>query len=387
MTSYLFILGRKTELCAAELFSVLAARFPEAYPVRLHDSVVLAVLPDEATARGLQSVLGGTMKVVEVAVSMANMGTPALEKKTADVLAGLLSPEMRKITFGIGEFGRESLDALSQSEIKKHLKEMGISSRFIDGVRSGLSASVLLHQDVEEVLVVKNQDTVHIGFTIAVQNIDDWTKRDREKPAADRKRGMLPPKLARIMVNLAVPGREKKRILDPFCGTGTVLLEGLMLGHEVIGSDIRRDAIMQTKDNFAWFVSQYPDEYTFDAFMADATQVTPELLNGKVDAIVAEGLLGPVTPGVKELPNIFKGLEKLYTGSLRHWTKILKPGSHLCLALPLVLSGNKTYSLEKLIDDARSLGYNTLLPAMVYDRPEAVVKRQIFVLEYDRENT
>lgn len=380
MTPFLFILGRKSDLCFAEASQVMAARFPESQIVRVADSAALVELPGMEEARELQQRLGGTMKVAQVAFTGPNLGTQALEEKAAEILSGLA--QGNKITFGLGEIGRESLDALSHGQVKKILKDKGISSRFIDSVRSGLSASVLLHQDTEEVMVVKSGDQVILGFTISVQNIDDWTRRDREKPASDRRRGMLPPKLARIMINLASPGKGKLRLLDPFCGTGTVLLEGLMLGHEVLGSDIRADAVNQTLTNLKWFTAAYPGEYTYNAFLADATQLTVKDLGGKVDAIVAEGLLGPLTPGVKDLPNIFKGLEKLYLGCFKQWTQILKPGARVVFALPLVASGKVPYSLEKLIDRVRDLGYNTHLSPLIYDRPEAIVKRQIFVLEY-----
>ncbi|NIP34812.1 MAG: methyltransferase domain-containing protein, partial [Thermoplasmata archaeon] len=47
----------------------------------------------------------------------------------------------------------------------------------------------------------------------------------------------LHPKYARAMVNLAkVP--LGGRILDPFCGTGGVLIEAALLGYEPLGSDI-----------------------------------------------------------------------------------------------------------------------------------------------------
>lgn len=382
MSSFLFILGRKADLCFAEAEQVLLARFPDSNPTRVQEHVVEAQLETIEQARMLQSILGGTMKIAKTVAKVPNVSTEKIEEGIADVVESLLPEGAKKITFGLGEFGRESLDAVSHTQVKKYLKERGISSRFIDAVRSGLSASVLLHQDVDEVLVVKTGIDIYFSYTIAVQNIDDWTRRDRSKPGVDRKRGMLPPKLARTMVNLAVPGSEKKRILDPFCGTGTVLMESLMLGHEALGSDIRLDAVKHTRENITWFQTVYPGTYTYDAFMADATQLTEEVLHGKVDAIVAEGFLGPVMPEAKDLPNIFKGLEKLYTGSLRQWRHILSPGARICLALPQVEIGHKIYSLKDLIDRSGDLGYNTLLSPMIYDRPEAVVKREIFVLEY-----
>src|SRR2546422_3074150 len=36
----------------------------------------------------------------------------------------------------------------------------------------------------------------------------------------------------------ALTTREKTTVLDPFCGSGTVLLEGALKGHRTIGIDI-----------------------------------------------------------------------------------------------------------------------------------------------------
>jgi tRNA G10 N-methylase Trm11 len=59
--------------------------------------------------------------------------------------------------------------------------------------------------------------------TIACQDIDAYTKRDTSK-SRDMVVGMMPPKLAQIMINLATEGR-KEIIYDPFCGLGTILIE------------------------------------------------------------------------------------------------------------------------------------------------------------------
>ncbi len=47
----------------------------------------------------------------------------------------------------------------------------------------------------------------------------------------------LRPKLCRAMINLAMV-REGSTIIDPFCGTASILLEGLSMGMRAIGCDI-----------------------------------------------------------------------------------------------------------------------------------------------------
>ena len=49
--------------------------------------------------------------------------------------------------------------------------------------------------------------------------------------------GVMMPILARTLVNIA-QGKENDLLLDPFCGTGGILLEGLMLNMRTIGTDM-----------------------------------------------------------------------------------------------------------------------------------------------------
>jgi len=48
----------------------------------------------------------------------------------------------------------------------------------------------------------------------------------------------LPPKLARCMVNLARPKADCV-VLDPFCGSGSILIEAGLIGCRVLGSDVK----------------------------------------------------------------------------------------------------------------------------------------------------
>jgi len=48
----------------------------------------------------------------------------------------------------------------------------------------------------------------------------------------------LPPKLARCMVNLARPKNDSV-VLDPFCGSGSILIEAGLIGCRVLGSDVK----------------------------------------------------------------------------------------------------------------------------------------------------
>lgn len=370
-------------MARAESQAVLLALYKDSQPEAFLPDILRAELPSIEDARTLQLRLGGVIKIAVVDTETTESKTASLEEEAALVLIKLAGG--KKITFGVAELGRDTLKAIELFHLKEKIQEAGITARFVDGPRYGLSASVLLHQNVDEVVIVRKDNQVLIGHTIAIQNIDDWTLRDRQKPAVDPRHGMLPPKVARMLINLALPiGAEGKRVLDPFCGTGTVVMEALMLGAEGIGSDLRVEAVGQTQKNCEWLSQAYHKNFTFRAVTSDATHLTPELLGGKVDAIATEGYLGPLTPRPGAVPNLFKGLEKLYKGAFKQWTEVLVPGARVCIALPNVSVKGNVFSLAPLIDSLSSYGYNISSGPYLYERPDAVVRREIFVLEFKK---
>lgn len=63
----------------------------------------------------------------------------------------------------------------------------------------------------------------------------------------------LPVRIARSAINIGVGVNEKVRIIDPCCGVGTVVLEGLSMGFKIIGSDINRDISYKARLNLEYF--------------------------------------------------------------------------------------------------------------------------------------
>ena len=107
-------------------------------------------------------------------------------------------------------------------------------------------------------LLSPSQRTVHpddvvtepvIAWGITIHDGDDWAKRTAPnrpffKPVS------LDPKLARAMVNLACPNGGA--LLDPFCGTGGLIVEGILCGLTCSGSDLAWPMVTGTRENAAW---------------------------------------------------------------------------------------------------------------------------------------
>lgn len=373
----IFLLGNTPELSVLELRAVLGCETIE----KLQDNLARLELDTEKFApEKLAHLLGGTIKIFKQLQEL-----PIGTERTViqESLCQFLRDDHEFKSFAVAEIGRDHLEQIEASELKAQLKAQGISTRYIDGSRHGLSSAVLSHQKVKELAVLQTSTAILLAETVGIQDIDAWTLRDRGKPYADRKKGMLPPKVARMMVNLALGAdpAPTATILDPFCGSGTVLLEALERGVNVIGNDLDLEAAQGSRENLDWYKTGTGITLDSMVYQQDATKLLlPN--NKKVEYIVTEPFLGKPKPQPHQLPNIFKGLEKQYLGSFKHWRTLLAPGAKVVCVFPAVLAshteGYPEVTLKALIDKLATIGYTMTSEVVVYHRPQAVISRQIY---------
>jgi len=119
---------------------------------------------------------------------------------------------------------------------------------------------------------------------------------------------ILRPWLARLLVNLA---RTKKELYDPFCGTGSILIEAALIGAKVNGSDLDTRMLKRAKENL--------DFYKIDAKLEklDATKLSKKFK--KVKAIATDPPYRRSSfsskEDISELYNLFlKEVEKILQG-------------------------------------------------------------------------
>lgn len=63
----------------------------------------------------------------------------------------------------------------------------------------------------------------------------------------------LSTRMARAIVNIAIPNTTAVKVIDPCCGIGTVLIEALSMGINIVGSDINPLAAIGARENIAYF--------------------------------------------------------------------------------------------------------------------------------------
>ena len=380
-TSHLFIFGRTPLLS----FQELSAFYPAAHMVSQDVAQVDSGLSNESVQVFLDT-LGGTVKIAQVIAQ-----TDQLDWS----LATHLSRES-SLTFGVSTYGGLTLPKNLLTDMKKVLESEGVVSRYVTPHEGDVLSSVTLDKKhVQELVIFRSGSGYCVGKTVAVQNYEVWANRDIGRPFADGKNGMLPVKVARMLVNIslkeAVGNTEmrQKTILDPFCGMGTILAEAYLRGCRVLGSDVSGEITAKAKANLQWLMTKFPNERGSVAkvFMADAVHIAEELPPQSVHAIITEPFMGSpdialhTEVDIMKAKNQLKGLEKLFIGCLRNWHNVLIDGGTILIALPSYKVNGRELTVKKVVDMCENLGYTIEAGPIEYSRPQAIVKRQFYLFK------
>jgi len=160
-----------------------------------------------------------------------------------------------------------------------------------------------------EIRVLINDSKIYVG-----KKILEFKRKDFEKRKVQNRPFFSPislhPKLARALVNISEVKKDDT-VLDPFCGTGGILIEAGLMGLKVIGSDIEDKMIKGTKKNLEFYNIK-----KFNLICSDIGNLNKSI--SKVDSVVTDLPYGKSTTT--------KGEEKikLYTRAFENISKILK---------------------------------------------------------------
>lgn len=387
-----FILGSHSDLSKAEISALFSKN---CLPFSSEEVLFTEESPTNLTE--LQEKLGGTIKIGGIVGEFAHWDM----HEAADLIAALASGAVGKdkISFGISIYDggnqemTKELRKLSEKlglEIKKRLKEYGRPVRLVTSKEKTLSAVVVTKNQLlasgGEFVIIPTNDSIFIGQTETVQDYESWSERDYGRPRRNAKSGMLPPKLARIMINLSGATPSESVLLDPFCGSGTVLMEAALLSYkQIIGSDISERAIADTEKNLKWLIrtNDLPDP-DISLYTSPAEKLEEHLAQS-VDVVVTETYLGPPrsgneTPGQLEI--LLKELLHMYIPSFQTINRILKPGGVAVVAFPAYVQGKRTMHLP-IETQLKTIGFE-ITDRFLYKRVGQHVARDILLLKSSR---
>jgi tRNA G10 N-methylase Trm11 len=394
----LVILGRQPKLGLAELESLYK---PE-HIVALGED---AAVSDLTVADIAFSRLGGSVKLCEIHETIETTDWKRIEKALIKVAPGLFTEANEgKLHLGLSVYGQKMspLDIHATAlRLKKIVRaKTNQTVRVVPNTATLLSSAQIIHnkllgsQGAEIVVYITETQTI-IAKTVAEQDIDAYTKRDQARPKRDARVGMLPPKLAQIIINLATSDTDPKHgsiVLDPFCGTGVVLQEASLMGFDIAGSDLEPRMVEYTDANLQWLatinlnIAVHSDDGTYYQLkQADAT--TDEL--PKANIIACEGYLGQpfsAFPAEDKLREVMQTCNGVMKGFLKNIHGQIEPETRLCIGLPAWVRPNGTIEHLKLLDSLEELGYNRVsfvhvrTQELLYYRPGQVVARELLVI-------
>jgi len=361
--------------------------------------------------------LGGSLKFCKLLSVQPTTNWKQLEKYLVDV-----SPEFSKMMppgkmqLGLSQIGFDI--SLKHQEatglnIKKAIRsQTDRPVRLIPNKLPVLSSPQVIHNHLTgpngwELVLIKDEHQTLLCQTVKEQDIESYTHRDRNRPKRDAKVGMLPPKLAQIIINLAagpipedklqnicdIPADEpiprkilNQVVLDPFCGTGVLLQEAQLMGYGAYGTDLEPRMIDYSRANLQWLEKEYGMPGEYELATADATNAT---WDPQPDFVAAEAYLGrPFTerPTGEILAQTAAECNLIIRKFLRNIHGQLQPGARLCIAIPAWQVRDNQFKHLPLLDSLEEIGYNRVSfehagnQNLLYYREDQIVARELLVL-------
>ncbi len=370
MPNYLFQLGHQPHISRAEIISVLDSKQID-YQLKSADTNFLLLstsIPLFATELNYQ--LGGTVKIME------ELST------TQNIEADLGNYLNRIVPTGKINFSLSGPNATKHAiAIKKNLKQTGRLVRYVEPKNT----ATILHNNLIETETDLNIVYNRVYITRSIQPLEEFTERDYSRPKIDGKSGMLPPKLARILLNLASLSKNST-VLDPFCGSGTILLEAMDLGFShLIGSDISSKAIDDSNKNIDWFIQKNKNSAKPQLILSDVHTLGQKLQPKSIDAIISEPYLGNPLHGhetKEQLKKSIHELKTLYEDSFQIFSRILRRNGVIIFIIPEFYLNNDVIAIDCL-SRIRALGLKSVAldpesDSLLYRRPGQFVGRRIW---------
>jgi tRNA G10 N-methylase Trm11 len=378
--------------------------------------------------------LGGTQKAGRIVLELSHADWRRASMKIVQTYLKEWNGFEGKLTLGISAYGFDVSPREVQKTgiiLKQKLKTAGVSLRLIPNDDTAISSAASHHnklgqaENKKELLVIRSRSgKVIIAESVGAQNITAYALRDQKRPKRDAFVGMLPPKLAQIMINLASPaaampsrssnlssadltplerqrttreaeetvGRSseqngtRKTLLDPFCGTGVILQEAALMGYRVYGTDLADKMIDFSGVNLDWLADSHHIKVDAALHQGDAMDTKWQ---SPIDAVACESYLGQpfsAPPSPSKLEQGRGNCDHIISAFLKNIAGQITPGTPLCVAVPAWKSGNGDFTHLPLISQLDRLGYerrafkNVKNEDLLYYREDQVVARELLVL-------
>jgi len=287
----LFELSKEQQaLPAAEVLACLDAEVSSYVQEEVNDDVLLVqTITDDATVHHLARRLSFTFVIDELLFSCPATITDLVEHAQRHPLTKDGSIAIRC---------KCRASSLDSPEVIDRLGDYYTKNRKVD----------LVHPAIELRAIV-TETTAYVGIKKAEIDTSHFQqRRGHLRPFLSPI--TLHPKIARALVNLSSV-KTNEVLLDPFCGTGGILIEAGLLGAQVIGSDVEQKMIEGCKKNLEFYHLK-----NYELYCSDIGDISTHV--GSVDAVVTD------FPYAKSTTTKGEQLQRLYERGFEHISRVLK---------------------------------------------------------------
>lgn len=368
-TSYLFVLGRDPELSRIEIESYFDSRNIKVEII--DESSDILVINIEKLDPEVINELGGTIKIAEVISNSDNYYDIEDSLTKANIYPGIKN----KVNYAIEPFKTKLFSTVSDY-LKDYFKKEKIKASFKRNLDpSSLSKKDFIN-DMINFIIFKN----FIGIVRYVSDPKEFKRRDLGRPDVDYMKS-ISIRLAKIMVNISKV-KSGQILIDPFCGSGTVLQEALLKNINVIGIDDDSNSIKQSKTNLEWLKNNYNINSNYQLIKLDARKMFSVIKKGNV--IVTEPYMGPFIrklPRLEEAQHLVRDLRELYDSIVRQAKEILNKDERIVIIIPIIRTlENKNIKID-FINIASAYGFTVIYKPVFYAYKGSKLHREIYVLE------
>lgn len=391
---HIAIIGRQPAIGIAELEKVFGSE-----NIKPISSESVLVNTDEFNIENFGSILKAGKIIFEAKQSNWNKTSQKIIQYYYDKFSKIDN----KISLGISAYSFDINEREVQKTgiiLKRKLKQKSVNLRLIPNSEPALSTATSHHNKLGlsdnkiELIVVRSFDgDVYIAESTGSQNITSYANRDQKRPKRDAYIGMLPPKLAQIMVNLAIGNNKSFKdnsknniVLDPFCGTGVILQEALLMGHSAFGTDLSEKMVDYTRENLTWLGRQYKKIPNWEVNQSDATIAK---WKKPIRVVVSETYLGQpfsAPPSKEKLNEVKNNCNHIIKEFLKNISSQIESGTTICIAVPAWRDNDGNFTHLPFITKIESIGYkrfrfkNVVDSDLIYFRPDQIVAREILIL-------
>ncbi len=245
----------------------------------------------------------------------------------------------------------------------------------------------VLSRSALDVVAFPYHGGIALGPTAWVPDSTSMRERGTQKPTPHSDISMS-PRLARVLLNLSGL-RKGQTVLDPFCGSGTILAEAFIHSMRCLGLDVKTNRVRDARENLGWLVGSVKDK-GYDIRVGDARELPRMLRRSKVDAVVTEPLLLPrieARPKTSTAIGLINQAGEVYGDALESMTEVLQPGGRIVVVVPVIqtMDGEEV----SMTLDGRELGLKLFQPGPVgFQYPVRLsfestrwVKRAVYIFE------